>query len=243
MNTTDLVILKIGGSLLSISDEEPFNFDYAYKLRTLVTELVRREKKLIINVGGGFLARKFMKLVDSHGERDVIDIHKVGVAATNMNAEILHGLFDKLVSPEVLRYADFDEFLTGIDTQVNLDTYSGVISSGSKPGKSNDWNALQFAYRLKSKIVISIKNIDGVYTADPKKDPDAKRLDGITWDQYLEIIGNPKEHRPGASYPVDPISARDAKQKGISFWIMGGDLGNLRKAILEGQFVGTVIQG
>ena len=150
-------------------------------------------------------------MLQAHGERDVMDVHSVGVAATNLNAEIVHGLLDKLAVPDIIRYSQFDEFLTGIDTQINFARHSVQVASASKPGKSNDWNSLQMALVLGIDQLINVKDVDGVYDADPDKFPDAKLQENLSWDEYLDIIGNPTEHKPGANYPIDPIAARLAR--------------------------------
>jgi uridylate kinase len=238
------IILKIGGSLLSKSDDQLFDFAYFAELKTLLTKLSQSGYKFVISVGGGYVTRKYQQLISAHGEHDTVDLHKVGVATTNLNAEIFHGLLDELALPEIMRYADFDNFLQGERRDIDFGDKSIQVISSSKPGKSNDWNALQFALKLNSGRVIDVKNIDGVYTSDPKKDPSAQKVAQLTWEQYLEIIGNPTEHIPGANYPVDPIAAREAQAKGIEFVIVSGfDLSNLEKLIVGQEYSGSVVRG
>ncbi len=86
---SNIVILKIGGSLLSKSDDLLFDFNYVLKLKVLLQELIQKhDTRFIINVGGGFITRKYQKLAQSNGEKDEIDIHRIGVAVTNLNAEV-----------------------------------------------------------------------------------------------------------------------------------------------------------
>lgn len=238
------LVLKVGGSLLSKSDEKIFDFVYFRELRKLLLEITENDTKIAMSVGGGFVARKYQGLASRGGEQDVEDIHKIGVAVTNINAEITHGLLSDIAVPELIRYEAFEAFIN--DTS-NFDFGEHKIlitsPSPSKTGRSNDWNSLQVAKKLGAKEVLNIKNVDGVYSADPKKDPSAHRIDKLTWDEYLDIIGNPTEHKPGANYPIDPIAARDAKENHIKFTVVGGeDLNNVRHLLAGNQFVGTVIE-
>ena len=237
------IILKIGGSLLSKSDEQLFDFAYFAELKKLLTKLTQAGYKFVISVGGGYVTRKYQQLISAHGEHDIMDLHRVGVATTNLNAEIFHGLLDDLAVPEIMRYADFDNFLNDTNASLDFGNHSIQVISSSKPGKSNDWNALELALKLNTGYVIDAKNIDGVYTADPKLNPHAQKIPQLNWQQYLEIIGDPTEHVPGASYPVDPIAAREAQAKKVKFIIVSGfDMINLEQAITGGEFLGTVIR-
>ncbi len=250
MQTTP-VILKIGGSLLSKSDADLFDFAYFEEFKQLLTKLTAQGHKFIISIGGGYVTRKYQQMLAANGEHDTNDLHRVGVATTNLNAEIFHGLLNDLAMPQVLRYADFDAFLEKHHDGLDFGTAGALIISGSRPGQSNDWNALQFALNLGIKRVIDVKNVDAVYTADPVSDPRAQRVPKLNWKQYLDIIGNPQEHVPGANYPVDPIAARESEQNGIEFVIVSGtDIPNLEKAILSvdrqvagEDFSGSVISG
>jgi uridylate kinase len=98
-----------------------------------------------------------------------------------------------------------------------------VVFGGGKPGGSNDLNACLIANAIGTKKVFDLKNVSGVFTSDPKKDERAELIPDISWNDYLQVIGNPTEHAPGAHYPVDPLAARLAAKNGIDFCILHGD--------------------
>ncbi|MCA9379472.1 hypothetical protein KC640_03520 [Candidatus Dojkabacteria bacterium] len=236
------IVLKIGGSLLSPSAEKMFDFSYALQLRDLLAQF-STDYRFWIAVGGGYLNRYYQKLASEHGEDGTIDLHKIGVSATNLNAEIFHGLLDDLCQLEVLRYQQYEEFMQKGAPALPPELGRVVVTGGSRPGQSNDWNALQLALRLGSSQVIDVKNVDGVYSADPRSNPNAEFIPSLSWDEYLDIIGNPTEHAPGAHYPVDPVAAREAKAEQIKYIIVGSDLANLREVVWGGEFHGTTIAG
>jgi len=229
------IIMSIGGSILSTSEQNIFDFKKATELKAFLTEWTHLGYQFVLCVGGGFLARKFQTLLKTQGYPD-LDQHNIGVATINVNAVMLKAVMGDLAEDEILRYQDFDKDLP-ISFSKPL-----LISAAGAPGHSSDWNTVKLAIRCKVDYIFNLTNIDGVYTADPRKDPKATRLTQVTWDKYLDIIGNPTEHKPGANYPVDPLAARLAKEDNISMCILSSeDFGNVRKALDGEDFIGTTI--
>ena len=62
-----------------------------------------------------------------------------------------------------------------------------VIFAGGtgNPYFSTDTAAVLRAAEIQADMILLAKNIDGVYSADPKKDPNAVKYDSITYDQVL----------------------------------------------------------
>ena len=78
------------------------------------------------------------------------------------------------------------------------------------PYFSTDTVAAQRALEIHADIVLMSKNgVDGVYTADPRTDPDARKLDTVTFDEALRA-GPPGHGRRGAQ-PVPGQQAADAR--------------------------------
>ena len=83
-------------------------------------------------------------------------------------------------------------------------------------------------------------NIDRVYTKDPKKYPDAKPINTISWKEYRDIAGD--TWTPGLNLPFDPIASKLAESLGLTVKILNGkDLQNLGHALDGKPFVGTTI--
>lgn len=245
MSDPKMVNLKVGGSMLSKSDDLLFDFGYANKLKYFLAEMIAKGYKFTINVGGGYVTRKYQHILERHQEHDEMDLHRVGVAATNLNAEILRGLLDDVAYPEVISYGNYDKFLKAPKSEVQnyFDKFAVLVIAASKPGTSNDNNALDACLQTDGAQVISLKNVAGVFTADPVKHPDAKMVNKLTWTEYLNIIGNPDHHEPGASYPVDVFTAHRAQDLGIRFVVVSGEhLDNLKNLIEGGEFKGSTIE-
>jgi uridylate kinase len=115
-----------------------------------------------------------------------------------------------------------------------------LLAAGWKPGFSSDNDAVLLAERFGAKTVINLSNIEKVYTADPKKDPSARPLDHISWDDFRAMIGD--EWVPGKNVPFDPVASRHAQKLGLRVICAAGrDLENLKKIIRGMDFTGTTI--
>ena len=96
------------------------------------------------------------------------------------------------------------------------------------------------AKKLGAKKLVNLSNIDYVYTADPKKDPAATKIEKIDWQDFRELI--PKEWDPGLSSPFDPVAAKEAQSLHLEVAILnGGNLDEFEKYLDGAAFAGTTI--
>ena len=115
-----------------------------------------------------------------------------------------------------------------------------VIASGYRPGASTDLRAVQIANLVGAKKVINLSNIDYVYTADPRTDDSAEKIEDISWSDFRAII--PDEWDPGLSAPFDPVAAKTADESGIEVAIINGNHETALADYIAGEeFVGTKI--
>jgi uridylate kinase len=84
-----------------------------------------------------------------------------------------------------------------------------------------------------------MSNIDYVYSADPKKDPHAEKMESISWPAFRKLVGN--EWDPGLSMPFDPIASREAERLRLEVVIIGNDMENFERLLKDEKFRGTTI--
>jgi len=98
------------------------------------------------------------------------------------------------------------------------------------PYFSTDTVAAQRALEVRADVVLMAKSgVDGVYTADPKKDPTAERLSTLTYDQALL-----KDIRV-----MDQTAMTMCKDNGLEMMVFGMEgNGNVTRAI-RGEALGT----
>lgn len=231
-----LVNLKIGGSILSPSENIFFDFEFAQRLKELLCDLIDEGYTFVLNIGGGKSARIFQNLAKEN-QFSVYDQHYVGSAVCNLNAILFRGVLGDLAEQKVLVFNDF----------FNLDNFifekKILVAGVATIGPSSDYDALLLANHFNNKRVISLKSIEGVYTKNPKIAQSAKLIKNLNWDDYLEIINNKTDHTPGDSLPVDGETAIEAKKNGIEFVILDGrNLSNVKDCLIGEEFSGSVIQ-
>ena len=97
------------------------------------------------------------------------------------------------------------------------------------------------AEKFSANGVVNLSNIEKVYTDDPRKNPDAKPIDKISWDKFIEMVGT--EWTPGKNLPFDPIASAKARKMGLKVICASGkNIENLKNILNEKSFVGTTIQ-
>ena len=107
-----------------------------------------------------------------------------------------------------------------------------IIGCGSgNPYFSTDTAAVLRAAEIGAEIVLFAKNIDGVYTADPKKDPNAKKIDSITYD---EIIHHDLT-------VIDSTASAFGRDNNLPLLLFGlNDPENIYRAV-NGDKIGTIV--
>lgn len=226
-------IISLGGSIVA-----PEKVDTVFLTSFVALIRAHLEKnasnRVILIVGGGAPARvyqsAFREIMGS--EKAPADAQDwIGIMATRLNAELVKACFGDLCDDKVVTDPTAAEVV-----------FAGkvLVAAGWKPGFSTDFDAVMLAERFSAKTVVNLSNIEKVYTADPRKVPDAKPLDRIGWKEFRAMVGDTWE--PGKNVPFDPIASRKASELGLSVIAAGGrDISNLQ-AILEGrEFVGTTI--
>jgi uridylate kinase len=231
-----LFVINIGGSILSPSKDKLFDFEIANQIKSILNKYIKQNHQFILCVGGGSLARMYQDLLKQNNAT-IQDQHEAGIAAINMNAVIFKSIFRELAEEKVVRYSDFDS-----EEPINF-SKPILISAAGKPGHSSDWNTVKLALRSKVNQIINITNIDGVYTADPKQDQNAKLIPQLTWEEYVDLIGNPQEFEPGGHYPIDILATRLAMENDLKFFMINSTRLDELENILEGrEFLGSEIK-
>ena len=118
----------------------------------------------------------------------------IGMLATVMNGLALQSAFEKEdLKAKVYSSLQMDPKVA--ETYVNekainaLENRNVVIFAGGtgRPYFTTDTAATLVATEINAELILMGKNgVDGIYDSDPRKNPDAKRFDEITWDEILE---------------------------------------------------------
>lgn len=229
MSKAKYKIISVGGSI--IIPTEGFNVEFLNKFRDLILKRVKLGEKFILVIGGGATCRKYQQAVkESVGASDV-ELDWLGIHTTHLNARFVGMLFKGLAEKELIINP----------TKKIKSTKSVLIAGGWKPGCSTDNDAVLLAKTYGAKEVINASNISYVYTADPKKDQNAKPLPKLTWSEMKKIVGD--KWNPGANLPFDPKAAKTAAKLKLKVSFVKGTNLNDFENVLNGEgSVGTIIE-
>ncbi len=225
-----VTVISLGGSLIA-----PRGVDTAFLkgFCAAVEHFLEADTahKLIIVCGGGGLARDYQAaLREVAGNPRDEDLDWVGIAATRVNGELLARILHRWRG----------EDLVTDPTAVSVFAGRVMVAAGWKPGFSTDNDAILLAQRFSAETVINLSNIAMVYSDDPKKNPAARPLETVSWDEMLGIVGG--EWTPGKNTPFDPTAARAAAKSHIRVVFADGrDLANLSRVLAGESFKGTTI--
>ena len=228
MSTMESVVLSLGGSVL-VRDEG--DTSYIRKLSKILIGVSARHKLFIVT-GGGSIARYYIKAGRALGA-DESYLDELGIEVTRLNARLLiTALGDRAnhVPPK-----NYDEAVHAGRT------HSIVVMGGVSPGITTDAVSALLAERVKARRLVNATSVDGAYTADPKKVPDAKLISSMTHKELVTLVGHSTGAGPNNVF--DPVGARVLERSKISLAVVdGNDLANLRDALEGKKFKGTLVQ-
>ncbi|HLM84139.1 MAG TPA: UMP kinase [Candidatus Bathyarchaeia archaeon] len=223
-----LIVISLGGSLIAPGD---IDWHFLKKFKDLILKMVQNKYRFIIITGGGQTARKYQSAIAKIGVINGEDRDWIGIHSTRLNGHLLRTIFRKYAHPRINKnpYQKFD-FREKI-----------LIGAGWKPGFSTDLDAVILAKEYGAKTLINLSNIDYVYTKDPRKFKDAKKIKEIAWKDFRRIVGDKWD--PGLNAPFDPVASKMAEEMNMEVVILNGKkLKNFESCLVGRKFQGTVIK-
>tara|TARA_B100000508_G_scaffold102982_2_gene81379 strand:+ start:3449 stop:4156 length:708 start_codon:yes stop_codon:yes gene_type:complete len=229
METRETIVMSVGGSLI-VPDQ--IDTSFLKNLKKFIDSQTANGRRFIIIAGGGRTARRYQDAAAEVTELQSDDLDWMGIHATRLNGHLLRTIFRDsayrvmLTNPDDIQDVPADEKV--------------IIASGYRPGASTDLRAVQIAKLVGAEKVINLSNIDYVFTDDPKKNPDAEKIEDITWAEFRKLI--PSEWDPGLSSPFDPVAAKEAEESKIEVASINGEtLEELTNYLDSNKFIGTRI--
>lgn len=181
------VLLKLSGEALA--GDAKFGIDESTMagICSAVKELHDMGVQVSIVVGGGnFWRGKY----GSKMERTTADY--MGMLATIMNGLALQDAIEKIGVPTRVQTAIemrqiAEPFIQRRAMRHIEKNRINIFAGGTgSPFFSTDTAASLRAAEIKAEVILVAKTIDGVYTADPKIDPNAKKYDKVSYQEVLE---------------------------------------------------------
>ena len=182
------VLLKVSGEALAGEKKTGLDFSVIKSVCEAVKKCTEMGVEVGIVVGGGNFWRGAK---DGGGKMERTRADHMGMLATAMNALALSDVFEQIGVPVRVQTASTMAQIAEPYIRLKADSHLGkgkVVIFGCGTGNpyfSPDTAAVLRAAEIGADAILLAKNIDGVYSADPKLDPNAIKYDQISYDEVL----------------------------------------------------------
>ena len=183
------VLLKISGEALMGDLGYGIDPDTVTGFAEELREVHETGVELAVVLGGGNI---FRGLAAAEQGMERVTADHMGMLATVINALALKGALEKQkVQTRVLSAIDIDEiaepYIRGRAIRHLQKKRIVIFAAGTgNPYFTTDTGAALRANEIRADAFLKATRVDGIYTADPKKDPDAKLLAEVTYQECLE---------------------------------------------------------
>ena len=181
------VLIKLSGEALAGCKSQGLDFDVMNDVCRVIKKCVNEGVEVGIVVGGGNFWR---------GAKDGVRMERsradhMGMMATVMNCLALADVLEQMDVPVRVQTALEIRAVAEPYIRLKADKHlknGRVVIFGCGTGNpffSTDTAAVLRAAEIGADAILLAKNVDGVYSADPKVDPSAVKYDTITYDEVL----------------------------------------------------------
>ncbi len=228
------ILLKLSGESLMGEQGHGIDPDRLNAYARQIKDIVESGVQVGIVIGGGNI---FRGLSGAAKGFDRVKGDQMGMLATVINSLALSSALESIGQPAVV--------LTAVGMFPIGEPYSkwkaieamkqgkvAIMSCGTgSPFFTTDTGSALRAIETEADVMLKGTRVDGVYTADPEKDPSATKFDKITYD---EVISRGLK-------VMDLTATALCKENNMPIYVFNMDIeGNLRKMI-DGENVGTLV--
>ena len=230
------VLLKLSGEALAGPQKQGIDAETVAGIARQVAEVAGLGVELGLVIGGGNI---FRGVTGEKGGLDRVTGDYMGMLATVINALALQDALEKM--------GCVTRVVTAIEVQKVAEPYirrralrhlekGRVVIFGAGTGNpyfSTDTAAVLRAIEIDAQVVMKATQVDGIYSADPKKDPKATRFKSLT---FKEVFARRLKVMDATAFTLCeennlPILVFDLHKQG-----------NIRRAVM-GEGVGTLVNG
>lgn len=228
------ILLKLSGE--SLMGKQGYGIDaerledYARQIK----EIQEMGVQIGIVIGGGNI---FRGLTGSQKGFDRVKGDQMGMCATVINSLALSsalgafGVKSKVMT--AIRMEPIGEFYSKWKAVEALeDGYICIFSAGTgNPYFTTDTGSSLRGIEIEADVMLKGTRVDGVYTADPEKDPTATKFTEITYDEI---------YNKGLKV-MDLTATTMCKENNLPIYVFNMDIvGNLKK-VIDGEDIGTLV--
>ena len=228
------ILLKLSGESLQGAQGYGIDTQRLADYAAQVKAIAQRGVQIGIVIGGGNI---FRGLSGAQKGFDRVKGDQMGMLATVINSLALASALEAIGQPvrvlTSIRMEPIGDFYSPAKAQRLLDKGNVVILAGGTgaPYFTTDTGSSLRALEIKADVMFKGTRVDGIYTADPEKDPTATKFTEITYD---EVIARGLK-------VMDITATAMARENGLPIYVFDMDTyGNLEK-VINGEAIGTLV--
>jgi len=229
------ILLKLSGESLQGAQGYGIDTQRLADYAEQVKAIAQKGVQIGIVIGGGNI---FRGLSGAQKGFDRVKGDQMGMLATVINALALQSALESIGQPvrvlTSIRMEPVGDFYSPAKAQRLLEKGNVVILAGGTgaPYFTTDTGSSLRALEIKADVMLKGTRVDGIYTADPEKDPTATKFTEITYDEVI---------RRGLKV-MDLTATAMAKENGLPIYVFNMDkVGNLEK-VINGEAIGTLVK-
>lgn len=228
------VLLKLSGESLMGSQGYGIDTVRLNEYASQIQEIVNAGVEVAIVIGGGNI---FRGLQGASKGFDRVKGDQMGMLATVINSLALSSALEAIGQPArvftALNMYPIGEYYSNRNAIAALERGEVAIMSGGTgcPFFTTDTGSALRGIEVQADVMLKGTRVDGIYTADPEKDPTATKFDEITYDEV---------YTRGLKV-MDLTATALCKENGLPIIVFNMDKpGNLAK-VIAGEPIGTLV--
>ena len=228
------ILLKLSGESLAGATKQGIDTQRLADYAEQVKAIAQKGIQVGIVIGGGNI---FRGLSGAQKGFDRVKGDQMGMLATVINSLALASALEAIGQPvrvlTSIRMEPIGDFYSPAKAQRLLDKGNVVILAGGTgaPYFTTDTGSSLRALEIKADVMFKGTRVDGIYTADPEKDPTATKFTEITYDEVIQR----------GLKVMDITATAMARENGLPIYVFNMDqYGNLEK-VINGEQIGTLV--
>ena len=229
------ILLKLSGESLAGESKQGIDTQRLAEYAEQVKHIAQKGIQVGIVIGGGNI---FRGLSGAQKGFDRVKGDQMGMLATVINALALASALESIGQPvrvlTSIRMEPIGDFYSPAKAQRLLDKGNVVILAGGTgaPYFTTDTGSSLRALEIKADVMLKGTRVDGIYTADPEKDPTATKFSEITYDEVITR----------GLKVMDLTAIVMCKDNGLPIYVFEMDkVGNLAR-VIDGEQIGTLVK-
>jgi uridylate kinase len=229
------ILLKLSGESLAGESKHGIDIERLSQYAEQVKAIADKGVQIGIVIGGGNI---FRGLSGAQKGFDRVKGDQMGMLATVINALALSSALEAIGQPvrvlTSIRMEPVGDFYSPAKAIRLLERGNVVILAGGTgaPYFTTDTGSSLRALEIRADVMLKGTRVDGIYTADPEKDPSATKFTEITYDEVI---------RRGLKV-MDQTATIMSKENNLPIYVFNMDkYGNLEK-VINGEQIGTLVK-